>query len=244
MKRAVVCFDLGGTLVDLRKMVDCIASSIQARFPRSAADAADLAFRWAVKTAEALPQAQGPYFRPERIIAARVFREVLSSVELEVSDEEALRTVLAAWSAFVEGASLCQDVTDAWWDQMHASAQRIALVTDIDEEAAAGLLDRLRLRPHFDAVILSETERAYKPDPALYRRAVEAVGAESKRCLFVSDSPVDLIGAKEEGMPTALIQRSLRVSSLAPPSDSLLLKTLNELPAILVSYEQTGRYRP
>ncbi len=243
MTKAFACFDLGGTLVELRGMIEIVASLIQDRSTPPSSRPAELARRWAIATAAALPQAQGPAFRAERLIAARVLRNLLVSSGLEASEDDALQLIRAAWSAFASSATLYSEVTDAWWDEIHESVQRIALVTDIDVEAADSLLDRLGLRRHFDAIILSETEHAYKPDPVLYRRALEALRTEAGQCLFISDSSLDLIGARKEGMHTALIQRAPQVNSLSPPPDTLLLTSLEELPSILTGYEQAGRFR-
>lgn len=243
VRKPVVFFDLGGTLVDLRGMLDRVGALIRARFPEAESKAEDLALRWAIQTADALPQAQGTRFLPERKIAARVLRDVLSSTAISLSEDDAFRVILKAWSSFAKEAVLSPDITESWWESIHAHADGIGLVTDIDEEAAAELLDRLDLRHHFDSVVLSETERAYKPNPVLYQRALGALRARPEASLFVSDSPLDLQGADAGGMATALIQRSPRTSSLSPPPKALAMQSMDELPEILAEYSRSGRFR-
>ncbi|HKZ23817.1 MAG TPA: HAD-IA family hydrolase [Thermoplasmata archaeon] len=240
MKPVVVCFDLGGTLVDLRPMIEQVRSRILAATGCSRAEAADLAQSWALRTAESLPAAQGPRFRPEHEIAARSLREVLSSKRVELSEQEALREIRDAWAAFVAEAFVFRDVTASWWEAIHENSDGVALVSDIDKEAAEALLERLHLQAHFDTIILSEIERAYKPNPILYRRAADSLHVSPGDCLFVSDSTQDLLGAFEVGMGVALVRRELRVSRLPPPKGTLNLETLTSLPPILRRNRETG----
>jgi FMN phosphatase YigB (HAD superfamily) len=191
----------------------------------------------------ALPEAQGPRFRPEHEIAARSLQEVLTTKGVALDEREALRHLRDAWAAFVADAALHREVTPSWWNRIHENASGVVLVSDIDKDAAEMLLGRLQLRVHFDALILSEVERAYKPNPVLYRRAAESLDASPGDCLFVSDSTLDLVGARKAGMEVVLVQRGFRVSSVPPPKDTVVLESLELLPNVLRQRRTTGPSR-
>lgn len=224
-------------------MIDRMGSRILTLGSLDPAKAGDLARVWATRTAAALRDAQGSRFRSEHDIAAGILRDILSSQGAKLSDEESLREIREAWLAFVRVASLWPDVTESLWERVRESADGVALVSDIDEEAAEDLLERLRLRPQFDVVILSEAERAYKPNPVLYRHAAESLRVSSADCLFVSDSTVDLVGAKKAGMGAALVRRELPMEPSRPLAGTLVLDTLDPVPTVLRRYRETRRFR-
>jgi 5'-nucleotidase len=70
-----------------------------------------------------------------------------------------------------------------------------------DRLAELGLLDR------FDVVVLSEAEGLFKPDLALYQRAIERASIPSSRCLMVGDRlDYDVEPAAAVGMATAWVR--------------------------------------
>ncbi|MCB1740880.1 MAG: HAD-IA family hydrolase [Gammaproteobacteria bacterium] len=78
----------------------------------------------------------------------------------------------------------------------------------------------LRLDAHLSADLLG----AYKPDPRVYRRAVELLGADADRMLLVSCHNDDLAAAREAGIHTAFITRDAehgpgQRTDLEPASD-------------------------
>jgi 5'-nucleotidase len=70
-----------------------------------------------------------------------------------------------------------------------------------DRLASIGMLDR------FEVVLLSEREGLYKPDPQVFRLAIERAGVSASRCLMVGDRlDNDLAPAAEVGMATAWVR--------------------------------------
>src|SRR3989449_337118 len=74
-------------------------------------------------------------------------------------------------------------------------ASGLAVVTDGDIVNVNRLVKRLDLERYFGAIITSEAVRAYKPNPRIYRAALEALGAAPRDSVFVSPS------ARESGEP-------------------------------------------
>ncbi|MFJ3818790.1 HAD-IA family hydrolase [Streptomyces sp. NPDC090056] len=54
----------------------------------------------------------------------------------------------------------------------------------------------------FDVHVVSELEGLAKPDPAIYRLALERIGLPAERCVFVDDHEVNLPPAAELGITT------------------------------------------
>jgi len=237
--RPFVFFDLGGTLVDLRGIVTSMASRLQAIHVRGPIP---LALFWATKTAASLPTATGPKFRSEREIATEVLAELLEDRNREKALEEATRLVREAWDGYVQRCALHPDVSVAWLRALRSKVSGLGIVTDGDTEAVAGVLAHTNLKGAFDSVTISEEVRTYKPDPRMYRTAMESLGSKPSESLFVSDAAVDLQGAIEVGMHAAWIQRPSLGELAKPPSGSLVLAGLEDLERIVKRYAKSGRF--
>jgi 2-haloalkanoic acid dehalogenase type II len=75
---------------------------------------------------------------------------------------------------------------------------RIGVVTNCSEEL--GQRAAARVGVHFDTVVTAEAAGAYKPRPEPYRLALDRLGVQPSRALFVAGSPGDVTGAGEAGM--------------------------------------------
>lgn len=56
-------------------------------------------------------------------------------------------------------------------------------------------------------VLSAESVKTYKPDPAVYRHALDTLGREARRTLMVAAHPWDLRAASAQGMRTAFVSR-------------------------------------
>jgi 2-haloacid dehalogenase len=75
---------------------------------------------------------------------------------------------------------------------------RIAVVTNCSEEL--GQRAAAHVGVDFDTVVTAEAAGAYKPQPGPYRLALERLGVQPSRALFVAGSPPDITGARGAGM--------------------------------------------
>src|SRR3989475_10140263 len=110
MTRPFVFFDLGGTLVDLRGIVTSMANALQGAHVRGPVP---LALLWATKTAERLPSAVGPNFRPEREIATDALAELLRERARANALEESTRLGRDARGGHVRPGALPRDAAVA-----------------------------------------------------------------------------------------------------------------------------------
>ncbi len=82
-------------------------------------------------------------------------------------------------------------------ERLRASV-RIGVVTNCSE--ALGQRAAARVGVHFDTVVTAEAAGAYKPRPEPYRLALDRLGVQPSRALFVAGSPADITGAGAVGM--------------------------------------------
>jgi putative hydrolase of the HAD superfamily len=92
------------------------------------------------------------------------------------------------------------------------------------------VFDRLDLRRYFVHITLSAFAGCAKPDPRIYRIALEAVQCKPQRAFFVDNKERNVEAARSVGMGGIALLRT------APPARGYLA-TLRELPAHLAVYE-------
>ena len=89
--------------------------------------------------------------------------------------------------------------------RLRRAGLKLGVVSNSDgrvEEAlrAAGL------RPYFDVVVDSSLAGVEKPDPAIFRAALDALGVRPAEALYVGDLyEVDVLGANAAGIPAVLL---------------------------------------
>jgi putative hydrolase of the HAD superfamily len=111
---------------------------------------------------------------------------------------------------------------------LRAAGHRLAVVSNWDSRLPL-LLERLGLADAFDEIVVSAVERVEKPDPRIFRRALERLGAEPSEALHVGDSPEhDLAGARAVGIAALLVDRR------AAPAPGAL-RELGSLPRLAAS---------
>ncbi len=86
------------------------------------------------------------------------------------------------------------------------------------------VLARLEVRPLVDGILTSAEAGVRKPEPAIFRRALELAGVEAGAAVHVGDSPEDdVAGARAAGIAPVLIRRG----TSAPAADTA--PTISEL---------------
>lgn len=111
------------------------------------------------------------------------------------------RAVVVDWSASIGR------VDDAVAALLTRSPLPVVLVTNATSRLDADLL-ALGIDGLADAVVNSSRVGVAKPDERIYRIAAEVAGVPVERCLFVDDSPANVVAARALGM-TALRYRTV-----------------------------------
>jgi 2-haloacid dehalogenase len=233
-----VLFDLGETLVDLTDLVNRIADRLRREIPGMEQDAERTSYDWIRRTSASLPRAEGTPFVREIDVAATVLRELLAARGIPITSSGAEELLRRAWNDFEPNVRFCPGVSRDWLEELQRIAKGLGVVTDGDIVNVNRLVKRLDLERYFDAIITSEAVRAYKPNPRIYRAALEALGARPLESLFVSDTPLDLQGAAAVGMRTALIPRGLVSEASKVPPGAVRLATPQDLRDLLVTWSR------
>ena len=92
------------------------------------------------------------------------------------------------------------------------------------------ILERLGLARCFDHVTYSQEARAEKPDPAVFRLALERAGCAPAEAVHVGDSyEADVVGARRVGLTPVLVDRGDRHRE----ADCLRIRDLREVEGLL-----------
>jgi 2-haloacid dehalogenase len=83
--------------------------------------------------------------------------------------------------------------------ELHDAGIALGVVTNCSE--TLGHLAVSRVPVSFRVVVTAERAGRYKPDPLPYRLALDELGIDAERCLFVAGSAYDLVGTARVGMP-------------------------------------------
>lgn len=85
----------------------------------------------------------------------------------------------------------------------------LAVVSDIDTWEAERILDWFGVEDCFDAVVTSEAVGRRKPDPAMFRAAIDATGCDPARTVMVGDRyEHDMEGGTRAGLTTIAVDGS------------------------------------
>ena len=81
----------------------------------------------------------------------------------------------------------------------------VVALSNADLTQLVDMFSKGRLAWH--GVLSAESVKTYKPDPAVYRHALDTLGREARRTLMVAAHPWDLRAASVQGMRTAFVSR-------------------------------------
>lgn len=116
------------------------------------------------------------------------------------------------WAAALEdrwAASPLHDDVPAALDRLDVAGIPYALVTNLDRSVLDRVLGRTGLGQRVEAAVCSETARAYKPHPRVFRMALERLGARPDQAYHLGDSRTeDRAGAHAAGMGCRLVRGS------------------------------------
>ena len=147
--------------------------------------------------------AEVAYYRPEAVSGRDP--ESLAALRLQCTRVflDAARTTLEP-SSFVDsfiGAIAFEPMPGALEAVagLRARGLELAVVSNWDIGLAEHL-DRIGAASYFSAIVTSAEAGAAKPDPSVFRLALDRLGVEPGRALHVGDEPADEEGARAAGM--------------------------------------------
>jgi putative hydrolase of the HAD superfamily len=218
-----VLFDAGGTLVhlDYAFMAECArahGAGVDAAVLRRSERAARLAI-------DAQARARGRVDGTDATRREGYFANLLRAAGVEdelrrkiVADLEAANRERNLWSVpFAQAEETLRGLRDR--------GVRTAVVSNADGRVEA-LLRAAGLAAHLELVVDSHYEGVEKPDPEIFRRALERMGLRPERAAYIGDIyTIDVLGARAAGLVPILIDSA----GAYPEVDCLRIEQLREL---------------
>jgi len=203
MLRAVL-FDWGDTLMEFRFDAELMDTAFRAGL--EALDRDDLAPADDIR-AHFREQFEPLFWVPgtlEEIEYPGMIRETLAHFGVEISDEELDRFLAAEHEAW-QPARVLGATTHALLESLRSRGLELALVSNAFDPGwlLHRDLEQMGLAQRLDFSVFSSEVGTRKPHPAIFERALEALGVEPENALFVGDRLYeDIRGAGELGMTT------------------------------------------
>ncbi|MCS6840260.1 MAG: HAD family hydrolase [Roseiflexus sp.] len=114
---------------------------------------------------------------------------------------------------------------------------RLGLVTNGPSWSQRSKIERFDLASYMHAIIVSEEVGVAKPDPQIFRIALNALAVAPDEALFVGDSPEnDLWGAAQAGIPAIWVNRHGASLPVDAPRPIAIVEGLRDLLAIVDAY--------
>ena len=201
-----VVFDLDGTLVDGYLGITTGVNAARAAFSLPALTVDDVRGRVGL----GLPHLMEDVVGPERAVAgAAIFRAVYDRV-----CEDQTRPVPALADTLLGLA---------------ARGVRMSVASNKPAAYSIRILERLGVRPHFDAVEGPETAGATKPDPAMIRACLRAMRIDSQEALYVGDMTIDALAGAQAGVAVVLVAGGSSTAAELAATGCPVLSSLAEL---------------
>ncbi len=163
-------------------------------------------------------------------VVRHVSGERFSDAQVETicrEKDEQFRLVIAQEAEFMDGV-------EDWLARFTRAGVRQALASSGSWENIYTILDALKARPYFDAVVSGE-DCASKPDPAVFLRAAAQLEVNPSTCLVIEDSVQGVEAAKQGGMRCVAVlttnppEKLSRADWIVPDLTRLTLEQLRAL---------------
>jgi HAD superfamily hydrolase (TIGR01509 family) len=235
-----VLFDFGHTLVDFRRTQEALHAAyeqIRARIEAVAymevPELLDLVERVAGGV-DRLVEESYRERRMEELDQAALFREALAAIGFDLPDDAIEHIVHLDHSAYSNSITVEPEVLEVL-DALAGAGYVMGLVSNVSllPDLMRTDLERLGLAGFLKATVFSSEVRFRKPDPRIFRIALDRVGVEAPQAVFVGDRLYDDIGgAQAVGMP-AVLTHQFRLEEEPDDHPDAVIDHLRDLPGVL-----------
>ena len=121
--------------------------------------------------------------------------------ELGICNEDLVHLIVENRRKNQEGVfARTPDETVELLKELKAKGIKIGLISNCYSDEAQAIRDSV-LFPYFDCAMLSYEQGITKPDPEIFKRAMDALGVSADECLYVGDGgSKELFAARDVGM--------------------------------------------
>lgn len=93
-------------------------------------------------------------------------------------------------------------------DELQQRGLKLGMISNVDYDMTEAL-EKLGLIDRLDVIMTSKDAGATKPNPAIFRAALEEAGVPAARSIYVGDQyDIDIAGSRSAGMTPVLIDRT------------------------------------
>jgi 2-haloalkanoic acid dehalogenase type II len=228
-----VLFDFGGTLYDYGTLSDgdreALVELARAAGVAAAPDEIRAAHREAMRRVfrAYLPR---PFYLHRDLFRDAV-AEMLAAFGAEARDEDLERYRVVQWRMHARDFALREGAVETL-RLLRDRGLHLGVVSNIDADQLAHMGGLARLDEHFDSLLSSEEARSCKPDPVIFREALDRADCAPEEALFVGDSVAqDIAGANRVGLRSVLIWN--RDDSEPPAGAVIPHHVIRRIPEIL-----------
>jgi HAD superfamily hydrolase (TIGR01549 family) len=199
-----VFFDMGGTLLDMKADKSSHLLVLEAAKARYGLDlSVEELHRRIVQHLERFEPSQAQHWKPILELTEEAYREQMAELGIDIGNRDSewfMKTYKATYRKGVRLAAGAMDVLRG----AKLLGLHVGILSDVDEEWAAMLVDSLRIRPLLDSVTTSQAVGVGKPNPKMFYAALKKSRCEAGEAILVGDSlERDIRGAKAIGMKAA-----------------------------------------
>ena len=202
-----VLFDFGGTLYDYGTLEAAERESLVELARGAGIDAEPDAIQRAHR--DAMRRVFRTYL-PRRFYLHRdLFRDavigMLEDLGAPIEPSMLDRYRAAQWERHARDFALRAGVIETL-TALRARRLHLGIVSNIDDDQLAHLLELAAIAPYFDSIISSEQAQSCKPDPSIFETALRRAGCAAAEALFVGDTLAqDIAGANQAGLQSVLL---------------------------------------
>ncbi len=154
-------------------------------------------------------------------------------------DAETLRSGLRAMYAVTQTNWRAEDDTIPTLRQLRSRGFRIGAVSNgSDDDNTQALIDNSGVRPYLEFLISSAAFGRRKPDPAIFRLALDHFQVAPEHAIMVGDNyEADVVGAHGAGMQAIWITRRVKppLPEMAEGEPEAIVEALSEIPPLLLA---------
>lgn len=96
-------------------------------------------------------------------------------------------------------------------DELHRGEIHLFALSNWSAETFPRIRHQYAFLDWFEDIVLSGEEKICKPDPRIFQRFLDRTGTEAEGCLFIDDSPANILAASSLGFDTVLFQSAAQL---------------------------------
>lgn len=214
-KTTTLTFDCYGTLIDWESGACRALRNVYGYLPSQVTD--DVIIDLFLQAdAKVIREGVFPYSK----VLERVARSVAESLRVRSNPalESSFANSLPTWPVFEEANSSL-----TWL----ARRYRLGIISNVDDHLLSQTIKQLRAP--FDVIVTSEQAKSYKPDRAIFDRAVKLIGEHPSRIIHIAEGRCEATPARALGMRSVWVNRSPRSDNGSNAQPNAVVSSLTQL---------------